>query len=136
MVRPIVKDIMFLSRKSEPATAEDLPIAKDLKDTLAAHRESCVGMAANMIGYSKNIIIVSLGFADLVMLNAKITKRSGSYETQEGCLSLTGTRKTIRYQKITVEYQDMQMKEHTQDFSGWSAQIIQHEIDHCSGVII
>ncbi|MBR3397894.1 MAG: peptide deformylase [Lachnospiraceae bacterium] len=136
MVRPIVKDIMFLSRRSEPATAEDLQIAKDLKDTLAAHRESCVGMAANMIGYSKNIIIVSLGFADLVMLNAKITKRSGSYETQEGCLSLTGTRKTIRYQKITVEYQDMQMKEHTQDFSGWSAQIIQHEIDHCSGVII
>ena len=136
MVRPIVKDIMFLSRRSEPATSKDLQIAEDLKDTLAAHKESCVGMAANMIGYSKNIIIVSFGFADLVMLNAKITKRSGPFETEEGCLSLTGTRKTIRYQKITVEYQDMQMKEHTQDFSGFSAQIIQHEIDHCSGVII
>ncbi len=136
MIRPIVKDILFLGQKSEPATAADLQIAIDLQDTLAAHREECVGMAANMIGYKKNIIIVSLGFADLVMMNPSITKKSGPYEAEEGCLSLTGTRKTTRYQKITVKYQDMQMKWHTQDLSGWAAQICQHEIDHCSGVII
>ncbi len=136
MIRPIVKDIMFLSRRSEPAVLSDLQIAKDLQDTLAAHRESCVGMAANMIGYSKNIIIVSLEFADLVMLNPEITRQSGPYETEEGCLSLNGVRKTRRYQRITVKYQDMQMKEHTQKFSGRTAQIIQHEIDHCRGVLI
>lgn len=136
MIRPIVKDIMFLSRKSEQAVLSDLQIAKDLQDTLAAHRESCVGMAANMIGYSKNIIIVSLGFADLVMLNPEITKKADPYETEEGCLSLAGVRKTRRYRKITVEYQDMQMKKHTQEFFGRTAQIIQHEIDHCRGVLI
>ena len=136
MIRPIVKDIMFLSRRSEPAVLSDLQIAKDLQDTLAAHRESCVGMAANMIGYSKDIIIVSLGFADLVMLNPEITRQSGPYETEEGCLSLNGVRKTRRYQRITVKYQDMQMKEHTQEFSGRTAQIIQHEIDHCNGILI
>lgn len=136
MIRPIVKDVMFLSQKSEPAQKADLYIAKDLQDTLAAHRNGCVGMAANMIGYRKNIIIVSLGLADLVMMNPVITKKSGSYETEEGCLSLTGVRKTTRYQKITVKYQDAQMTWHTQDFSGWTAQIIQHECDHCSGVII
>lgn len=136
MIRPIVKDVMFLSGRSDPATPADLPIAKDLQDTLGAHRDGCVGMAANMIGFRKNIIIVSLGFADLLMFNPVITKKSEPYEAEEGCLSLTGTRKTTRYRKITVKYQDMQMKWHTQNFSDWTAQIIQHECDHCSGVII
>ena len=117
-------------------TREDLPIAKDLQDTLAAHREDCVGMAANMIGYHKNMIIVSLGMMDLVMLNPVILKQWEPYEAEEGCLSLTGTRKTTRYQKITVQYQDMKMNQHTQDFTGWTAQIIQHECDHLEGKII
>ena len=136
MVREIVKDVMLLGQKSEPASKADLGIAKDLQDTLAAHRNECVGMAANMIGYKKNIIIVSLGIAALVMLNPAIIKRSESYETEEGCLSLTGTRKTTRCQKITVKYQDLQFKTHTQDFAGWTAQIIQHECDHLEGRII
>ncbi len=136
MVKAIVKDIMFLGQKSEPATKEDLYIAQDLKDTLAAHRDGCVGMAANMIGYKKNMIIVSLGIVDLVMLNPVITKKYGPYETEEGCLSLTGVRKTTRYQKITVKYQDTSMKPRVQEFSGWAAQIIQHECDHLEGIII
>ena len=136
MIRPIVKDVLFLGQKSEPATPADMQIARDLQDTLAAHRDGCVGMAANMIGFKKNIIIVSLGFADLVMFNPAITKKAQPYEAEEGCLSLIGTRKTTRYRKITVKYQDMQMKWHMQDFAEWTAQIIQHEIDHCNGVII
>ena len=136
MVKSIVKDVMFLGQKSEPATKEDLYIAQDLKDTLAAHRDGCVGMAANMIGYKKNMIIVSLGIVDLVMLNPVITKKSGPYETEEGCLSLTGVRKTTRYQKITVKYQDTSMKQRVQEFSDWAAQIIQHECDHLEGIII
>ncbi len=136
MVKSIVKDVMFLGQKSEPATKEDLYIAQDLKDTLAAHRDGCVGMAANMIGYKKKMIIVSLGIVDLVMLNPVITKKSGPYETEEGCLSLTGVRKTTRYQKITVKYQDTSMKQRVQEFSGWAAQIIQHECDHLEGIII
>ena len=136
MIRPIVKDIMFLGQKSEPATKDDLQTAKDLQDTLAAHRDGCVGMAANMIGYKKRIIIVSMGFMDVVMFNPEIVKQSGPYETEEGCLSLTGTRKTTRYQKITVKYQDTNFRSHTQEYSGWIAQIIQHECDHMEGVII
>ena len=136
MVKSIVKDVMFLGQKSEPATKEDLYIAQDLKDTLAAHRDGCVGMAANMIGYKKKMIIVSLGIVDLVMLNPVITKKSGPYETEEGCLSLTGVRKTTRYQKITVKYPDTSMKQRVQEFSGWAAQIIQHECDHLEGIII
>jgi peptide deformylase len=136
MVKSIVKDVMFLGQKSEPATKEDLYIAQDLKDTLAAHRDGCVGMAANMIGYKKKMIIVSLGIVDLVMINPVITKKSGPYETEEGCLSLTGVRKTTRYQKITVKYQDTSMKQRVQEFSGWAAQIIQHECDHLEGIII
>ena len=136
MIRPIVKDIMFLGQKSEPATKDDLQTAKDLQDTLAAHRDGCVGMAANMIGYKKRIIIVSMGFMDVVMFNPEIVKKSGPYETEEGCLSLTGTRKTTRYQKITVKYQDTNFQSHTQEYSGWIAQIIQHECDHMEGVII
>lgn len=136
MVKSIVKDVMFLGQKSEPATKDDLHVARDLKDTLAAHRDGCVGMAANMIGYKKRMIIVSLGIVDLVMLNPVITKKSGPYETEEGCLSLTGVRKTTRYQKITVKYQDTSMKPRVQEFSGWAAQIIQHECDHLEGIII
>ena len=136
MIKSIVKDILFLGQKSEPVTKADLFIAQDLKDTLAAHRDGCVGMAANMIGYKKRMIIVSLGLVDLVMLNPVITKKSGSYETEEGCLSLTGTRKTTRYKQITVKYQDTSMKVRMQEFSGWAAQIIQHECDHLEGIII
>ena len=136
MIKSIVKDVMFLGQKSEPVTKEDLSIAQDLKDTLAAHRDGCVGMAANMIGYKKNMIIVSLGIVDLVMLNPVITKKSGPYETEAGCLSLEGLRKTTRYQNITVKYQDITMKQQVQDYSGWVAQIIQHECDHLEGIII
>lgn len=136
MIKPIVKDVLFLSQKSEPATKADLPIAQDLRDTLAAHREECVGMAANMIGERKRIIIVSLGMMDLVMLNPVIAERRGEYEAEEGCLSLTGIRKTRRFQTIRVRFQDAEMKEHTQEFSGWTAEIIQHECDHLEGKII
>ncbi|MBQ7433650.1 MAG: peptide deformylase [Lachnospiraceae bacterium] len=136
MIKSIVKDMMFLGQKSKPVTREDLSIANDLQDTLAAHRDGCVGMAANMIGYHKNMIIVSLGMMDLVMLNPVILKKSEPYEAEEGCLSLAGTRKTTRYQHITVQYQDMKMNQHTQDFKGWTAQIIQHECDHLEGKII
>ena len=136
MIKPIIHDTFFLSRKSDPATAEDLPIARDLRDTLSAHRAECVGMAANMIGYNKRIIIVSLGMFDMVMLNPVIVKKTGAFETEEGCLSLSGVRKTTRYQKITVRYQDEQMKPHTQEFTGWTAQIIQHECDHLEGILI
>ena len=136
MIKPIIHDTFFLSQKSDPAAAADLPIAKDLRDTLAAHRSECVGMAANMIGYSKRIIIVSFGMFDMVMLNPVIVKKSGVFETEEGCLSLTGVRKTTRYQKITVRYQDEQMKSHTQEYNGWTAQIIQHECDHLDGILI
>ena len=136
MIKPIIHDTFFLSHKSEPASTADLQIAKDLRDTLAAHRAECVGMAANMIGYSKRIIIVNLGLLDMVMLNPVIIKRSEAFETEEGCLSLTGVRKTTRYQKITVRFQDEQMKSHTQEFTGWTAQIIQHECDHLEGILI
>ena len=136
MVREIVKDVFFLGKKSEPAAKEDLYIAQDLKDTLSAHRDRCVGMAANMIGFRKNIIIVSAGLLDIVMLNPKIIKKDFPYETEESCLSLSGSRKTTRYKSITVRYQDMSFRTHVQDFNGWTAQIIQHECDHLEGVII
>ena len=136
MIRPIVTDILFLKQRSEPASKEDLYIAQDLKDTLAAHRDGCVGMAANMIGFRKNIIIVSMGLMDMVMFNPVILDKSKPYETEEGCLSLVGVRKTTRYQKITVRYLDMSFQEHTQEFTGWIAQIIQHECDHLEGIII
>lgn len=136
MIKPIVKDILFLSQKSEPATAADLQTAQDLQDTLAAHREECVGMAANMIGERKRMIIVSLGMMDLVMLNPVILEGRGEYKAEEGCLSLTGTRETRRFQTIRVRFQDTEMKSHTQEFSGWTAEIIQHECDHLEGKII
>lgn len=136
MQKPIVKDEAFLAQKSQPATFMDLAIAQDLLDTLAAHADHCVGLAANMIGVQKCIIAVNVGPTNIAMLNPEIVKRSGKYMTQEGCLSLTGERTTVRYEKITVRYLDMQFKPQRQSFSGFTAQIIQHEIDHCQGIII
>ena len=136
MVKPIIKDVMFLGQKSEPATADDRQIITDLQDTLKAHRDGCVGMAANMVGYKKRIIIVSMGFADLVMQNPVIKATSGKYEAEESCLSLTGRRKTERYQNIEVEYFDISFNKQKQKFSGYAAQIIQHEMDHLEGIII
>ncbi len=136
MVKPIVRDTFFLSRKSAPATQADLQIGQDLKDTLCANRERCVGMAANMIGASKRVIIVSMGPADVVMYNPVILAKSGPYEAEEGCLSLEGTRKTARYKSIEVEYSDELWKKRRQKFSGWTAQIIQHEVDHLDGILI
>lgn len=136
MVKPIMRDIFFLGQKSEPVTKSDLAVAKDLQDTLAAHRDGCVGMAANMIGCKKRMIIVSMGFVDLIMNNPEIISKSGEYETEEGCLSLDGKRKTVRYQEIEVRYQDMNFKEQRQRFSGYIAQIVQHEMDHLDGILI
>ena len=136
MIKPIVRDVFFLNQKSEEATKADLPVVQDLEDTLKANRERCVGMAANMIGYRKRIIIVATGLADMVMINPVITETSEPYETEEGCLSLPGVRKTTRFQKITVRYLDKKFAEHTQNFSGYIAQIIQHECDHLEGIII
>ena len=134
--RDIVKDQFFLARKSIPATAEDLPIAQDLLDTLAAHRDGCVGMAANMIGEAVRIIVFDNEGTDAVMFNPEIVKASEPYETEEGCLSLTGVRKTKRFRKIKVQYQNENMQLRQKTFTGWTAQIIQHEIDHCNGILI
>ena len=136
MVKPIMRDVLFLGQKSIPATEEDLQVGRDLQDTLAANREACVGMAANMIGVKKRIIIVNAGFRDIIMFNPVIVRKSGPYETEEGCLSLPGVRKTKRYQSIKVQYQTMDGKPRIKTFAGWTAQIIQHEIDHCDGILI
>ena len=136
MVKQIVRDIFFLGQPSEPATQADLSVGRDLLDTLQANREACVGMAANMIGVKKNIIIVNMGLIDVVMFNPVIISRRGRYETGEGSLSLEGVRKTTRYQEIEVEYYDSSWKKQRQKLSGWTAQIAQHEIDHLSGKII
>ena len=136
MVKPIMKDIFFLQQKSEPATAADVQVMRDLTDTLQAHRDECVGMAANMIGVKKRIIAISIGPIQLLMVNPKILQRSNPYEAEEGCLSLSGVRKTTRYDHIEVQYQDQHMEIHQQSFSGWTAQIIQHEVDHCDGILI
>ena len=136
MVKQIVRDIFFLGQPSEPATQADLSVGRDLLDTLQANREACVGMAANMFGVKKNIIIVNMGLIDVVMFNPVIISRRGRYETEEGCLSLEGVRKTTRYQEIEVEYYDSSWKKQRQKLSGWTAQIAQHEIDHLSGKII
>lgn len=136
MVKPIVKDIFFLAQKSEPATKEDLHIGQDLEDTLAANRERCVGMAANMIGVKKNIIIINMGFVDVLMFNPVIVKKDTPYETEEGCLSLEGVRPAVRFQNIEVEYYDKNWKKQRQKLTGWTAQICQHEIDHLDGIII
>jgi peptide deformylase len=136
MVRPIMKDRFFLSQKSKPATKEDVSVAQDLLDTLAAHRDGCVGMAANMIGVAKRIIVFTHDGSDMVMFNPEIIKQAGPYETEEGCLSLTGVRPTTRYRTITVRYQNAAFQSKQRTFRDWSAQIIQHEIDHCNGIII
>lgn len=138
MVRNITRDVLFLKRKSVPAQncKEDLTTANDLLETLSANRERCVGMAANMIGENKDIIAVTVGFFNIVMFNPKIVSKSGEYETEEGCLSLDGVRKTKRYEEIEVEYLDISFKKQRKKYSGFTAQIIQHEIDHLSGIII
>ena len=137
MVRELVHDPILLARKSAPATKDDQQIAQDLLDTLLAHRDSCVGMAANMIGQLKRIIVFDNEGAPMLMFNPEIIKASGEYETEEGCLSLLGgPRKTKRYQKIKVQYQTRDFQTRMKTFSGWTAQIIQHEIDHCNGVLI
>ena len=159
MVKPIMRDVLFLGQKSIPATEEDLQVGRDLQDTLAANREACVGMAANMIGVNKRIIafdnegelmimfnpeigvkkriiIVNAGFRDIIMFNPVIVRKSGPYETEEGCLSLPGVRKTKRYQNIEIEYYDWNWKKQRQKFTGWPAQICQHEMDHLEGILI
>ena len=136
MIKPIVKDIFFLRRKAETATREDIQVGIDLQDTLRANREACVGMAANMIGVNKRVIIVNMGVVDAVMFNPVLIKKDTPYETEEGCLSLTGVRKTTRYENIEVEYLDMNWKKQRQKLSGWTAQICQHELDHLEGIII
>lgn len=136
MVREIMRDEAFLSQKAEPATLEDLPVAQDLLDTLTAHKDGCVGMAANMIGVCKRIIVFDNESKYMVMFNPEIIRKSGPYEAEEGCLSLTGTRKAKRWQSIKVQYQNEQFQTRFKTFTGWTAQIIQHEIDHCEGVLI
>ncbi len=136
MVKEIVRDPIFLKRKSRDATAADLPVARDLLDTLAAHRDRCVGLAANMIGEAVRIIAFDNEGTDMVMLNPEIVKASGQYETEEGCLSLEGLRRTKRYRSVKVRYQNEQLQVRRKTFTGWTAQIIQHEIDHCSGILI
>ena len=137
MVKELMHDPIFLARKSVPATKEDLEVARDLLDTLAAHRETCVGMAANMIGVCKRIIAFDDQGAYTVMLNPEIVKVSGEYETEEGCLSLLGgPRRAKRYRKIKVRYQTRELQTRLKTYEGWTAQIIQHEIDHCNGVLI
>ena len=137
MVRELVHDPFLLARKSTPATADDLDTAGDLMDTLRHHRESCVGMAANMIGITKNIIVFQDGNSFATMLNPEILKATGEYETEEGCLSLLGgPRKCRRFQKIKVRWQTTDFQTRIKTFEGWTAQIIQHEIDHCNGILI
>ncbi len=137
MVREIVHDPILLGQKSVPATEEDIPTAKDLLDTLIAHRDGCVGMAANMIGVRKRIIAFDNEGSCMVMLNPVIVSQSGEYETEEGCLSLLGgPRRTKRFQKIKVQYQTTELQKRLKTFTGWTAQIIQHEVDHCNGILI
>ena len=136
MIRPIVKDIFFLGQKSEKATKQDLSVGQDLQDTLRANQGRCIGMAANMIGIRKRVIIVRMGFLNMVMYNPVILRKDTPYEIEEGCLSLSGTRKTKRYQNIEVEYLDQSWVKQQQKFSGIIAQAIQHEIDHLEGIII
>ena len=137
MIKPVVHDPFFLGLKSEPATKEDTQVAQDLLDTLIANRAGCVGMAANMIGVRKRIIVVDNGGTYLTMFNPEIIKKTGPYDTEEGCLSLLGgPRPCKRYQTIQVRWQTKEFKTCTRMFTGWTAQIIQHEVDHCDGVLI
>lgn len=136
MVRPIMKDTEFLSLPSVPAAEEDLPVAQDLLDTLTAHQEGCVGMAANMIGVSKRIIVFDNEGTYMTMFNPEIVKCSGPYRAEEGCLSLEGRREAKRYRSIKVKYQNERFQVRFKTFTDWTAQIIQHEIDHCNGILI
>ena len=137
MIRPLVHDPLLLARKSVPATKEDLETARDLLDTLVSHKDACVGMAANMIGITKRIIAFDCEGSYMVMLNPEIISSSGEYETEESCLSLLGgPRKTKRFQKIKVRWQTEALQTRIKTFTGWTAQIIQHEIDHCNGILI
>ena len=136
MIKPIMKDVLFLGQKSTDATRKDADVIKDLIDTLRANIEGCVGMAANMIGVSKNIIVFSAGYSIIPMVNPVIVSKKNPYEAEESCLSLTGVRKTTRYEIIEVAYLDKNFNKHKDVFKGFTAQIIQHEIDHCNGKII
>ena len=136
MVRTIMRDPLFLAQKSEPATESDKQVIQDLLDTLKANQDRCVGMAANMIGVKKNIIAVAAGPFTFVMINAKITKRRDAFKTEEGCLSLEGVRPCTRYNEIEVDYLDQDFKPQHGKYSGWIAQIIQHELDHVAGIVI
>ena len=136
MIRDICRDETFLAQRAERAGLEDLETARDLLDTLAAHKEGCVGMAANMIGVNKRIIVFDNEGEYMVMLNPVIVKQSGPYETEEGCLSLTGRRKTKQFQTIKVQWQNEKLQTRLKTFTGWTAEIIQHEIDHCDGILI
>ena len=136
MIREICRDETFLSQKAAPATADDLATAQDLLDTLTAHKDSCVGMAANMIGVCKRIIAFDNEGTYMVMFNPVIVRQSGPYEAQEGCLSLAGVRKTKRFQTIKVQWQNEKFQTRLKTFTGWTAEIIQHEIDHCEGILI
>lgn len=136
MIQEIMRDTAFLTQKAEPATQADLPVAQDLLDTLAAHKDGCMGMAANMIGVNKRIIAFDNDGEYMVMFNPEIIKKSGPYEAEEGCLSLDGTRKTKRWKSVKVRHQNRDFQIRLKTFTGFTAEIIQHEIDHCDGIII
>ena len=136
MIRPIVRDVLFLRLRSEPATRQDVSVGQDLRDTLNAHRETCAGMAANMIGVRKRVVIANAGLGDLVLYNPVLLDRRDPYEAEEGCLSLDGVRRATRYREIELEYRDAGWNKRRQRFSGWLAQILQHELDHLDGVLI
>ena len=136
MVREICKDVLFLARKSDPATPDDLPVAADLLETLEYHKDGCVGMAANMIGVNKRIIAFDNDGEYMVMFNPEILRKTGPYDTEEGCLSLTGVRPVKRWKTIKVKWQNEKFQQRIKNFTGWTAEIIQHEIDHCEGIII
>ncbi len=137
MVKELIHDPILLARKSEPATQADLQVARDLLDTLQAHQQTCVGMAANMIGVTKRIIVFDDGSGPVAMLNPELLRAEGPYETEESCLSLLGgPRKTLRYRKIRLRYQNLQLQSRIKTYEGWAAQIIQHELDHCNGILI
>ena len=136
MIKKITRDPMFLAQKSVDATEADKQVITDLLDTLRANLDHCVGMAANMIGVSKNIIVVAAGTFQFAMINPVITKKTGAFQTEEGCLSLDGVRPCTRYKEIEVDYLDTNFKKQHGKYTGWTAQIIQHEIDHCNGIII
>ena len=136
MIQPIMKDILFLQQKSAPATQADLSIGQDLQDTLLAHKDACVGLAANMIGFQKRIIIANMGFGNLVMYNPVLISKAKPYQTEESCLSLVGSRLTTRYEEIVVAFRNQYWQEQTVTLTGFTAQIVQHELNHLEGILI